>query len=54
VETLIRIIRGQKVILDSDLAVLYGVETGHLNRAVKRNASGFRKSSCSNSPPKNI
>jgi len=41
VETLIRLIRGQKVILDSDLAVLYGVETGHLNRAVKRNASRF-------------
>ena len=34
----IRWIRGQKVLLDSDLAVLYGVTTGNLNKAVKRNA----------------
>jgi len=33
--------RDQKVMLDSDLAALYGVPTGHLNRAVKRNASRF-------------
>src|SRR5437763_17197014 len=36
-------IRGQKVILDSDLARIYGVETKALNRAVKRNASRFPK-----------
>ena len=30
--------RGEKVLLDRDLAKLYGVETGALNRAVKRNA----------------
>jgi phage regulator Rha-like protein len=41
VESLIHLIRGQKVMLDSDLADLYGVETGHLNRAVKRNLSRF-------------
>jgi phage regulator Rha-like protein len=41
VESLIRVIRGQKVMLDSDLAELYGVETGHLNRAVKRNLERF-------------
>lgn len=41
VESLIHVIRGQKVMLDSDLAQLYGVETGQLNRAVKRNPSRF-------------
>ena len=34
-------IRGQKVMLDRDLAKLYGVETGALNRAVKRNTERF-------------
>lgn len=37
----IRWIRGQKVLLDADLAVLYGVETKNLNKAVKRNAERF-------------
>jgi hypothetical protein len=35
------LLRGQKVMLDSDLAQLYGVETKALNRAVKRNAGRF-------------
>ena len=35
------LIRGQKVMLDSDLASLYGVEPKTLNRAVKRNAARF-------------
>src|SRR5438552_2013692 len=34
-------IRGQKVILASDLAAIYGVETKVLNQAVKRNAEKF-------------
>ena len=34
-------IRGQKVILDFDLAELYEVETRALNQAVKRNAGRF-------------
>jgi phage regulator Rha-like protein len=34
-------VRGQKVMLDSDLALVYGVPTGALNRAVKRNAKRF-------------
>jgi len=34
-------IRGQRVMLDADLAVLYGVETGALVRAVKRNLDRF-------------
>jgi ORF6N domain len=37
----IRWIRGHKVLLDSDLAILYGVTTGNLNKAVKRNADRF-------------
>jgi hypothetical protein len=41
VERLIHLVRGEKVLLDADLAVLYGVATGALNRAVKRNVSRF-------------
>jgi hypothetical protein len=39
--SLIRTIRGQKVILDFDLARIYGVPTKALNRAVKRNLERF-------------
>jgi hypothetical protein len=35
------VLRGQKVMLDYDLAALYGVEARALNQAVKRNASRF-------------
>lgn len=35
------LIRGQKVLLDSDLAGLYGVTTANLNKAVKRNLERF-------------
>ncbi|MFZ3090910.1 MAG: ORF6N domain-containing protein [Nitrospirota bacterium] len=41
IEGKIYLIRGQKVMLDSDLANLYGVETFNLNKAVKRNISRF-------------
>ena len=41
IESLIRVIRGQQVMLDSDLAMLYGVETKRLNQAVKRNINRF-------------
>ena len=34
-------IRGVKVILDRDIAKLYGVTTGNLNKAVKRNIERF-------------
>jgi phage regulator Rha-like protein len=37
----IYLIRGQKVMIDSDLAVLYGVETKRLKEAVRRNMSRF-------------
>lgn len=41
VESLILTIRGQKVIMDSDLAGIYGVPTKALNQAVKRNRERF-------------
>jgi CDGSH-type Zn-finger protein len=41
VERRIYLIRGEKVMLDHDLAELYGVNTGALNRAVKRNGDRF-------------
>jgi len=41
IEQVILLVRDQKVILDRDLAVLYGVATGSLNRAVKRNLDRF-------------
>jgi hypothetical protein len=39
----IYLIRGQKILLDRDLAELYGVETKVFNQAVKRNAERFPK-----------
>jgi len=41
VEGLILVVRGHKFILDRDLAILYGVSTGNLNRAVSRNLDRF-------------
>ena len=41
IESLIRVIRGQQVMLDYDLAMLYGVETKRLNEQVKRNSNRF-------------
>jgi hypothetical protein len=41
VRNLIHLIRGQKVMLDSDLAALYGVGTKILNKAVRRNPLRF-------------
>ena len=41
VKSVIRIIRDQRVILDSDLAKLYGVPAKRLNEAVKRNSKRF-------------
>ena len=41
IEEFILSIRGQRVMLDSDLAALYGVTTGQLNQALKRNAKRF-------------
>ena len=41
IEPLIKIFRGQQVMLDRDLATLYGVETKRLNEQVKRNIKRF-------------
>jgi hypothetical protein len=41
ISSLIRTIRGKKVILDADLARIYGVSTKALNQAVKRNLKRF-------------
>ena len=41
IEPLIKVIRGQQVMLDKDLAILYGVEAKVLNQAVKRNVERF-------------
>jgi hypothetical protein len=41
IERSILLIRGHKVLLDEDLAALYGVETGALNRAISRNRKRF-------------
>ena len=41
IERRIFVVRGERVMLDADLATLYGVETGRLNEAVRRNLSRF-------------
>ena len=41
IEQVILLIRGQRVMLDRDLAALYGVETKNLNKAVRRNLERF-------------
>ena len=41
IQRAIYLLRGEKVMLDFDLAGLYGVQTGALKRAVKRNATRF-------------
>ncbi|HIW22022.1 MAG TPA: ORF6N domain-containing protein [Candidatus Dorea intestinavium] len=46
IENLIYVIRNQQVMLDSDLAMLYQVETKRLNEAVKRNIARFPEKFC--------
>ena len=41
ISSLIRTIRGQKVLLDSDLARIFGVPTFRFNQAVRRNRGRF-------------
>lgn len=41
IQNKIFLIRGQKVMFDRDLAALYGVDTGQLNRQVRRNIDRF-------------
>lgn len=46
VERMIQVVRGKQVLLDRDLATLYGVETRAINQAVKRNAERFPERYC--------
>ena len=46
VGSLIYMVRNKQVMVDSDLAMLYQVETKALNRAVKRNAKRFPEDFC--------
>lgn len=41
ISTQIHVLRGQRVLLDADLARLYGVTTKRFNEQIKRNAAGF-------------
>jgi hypothetical protein len=50
IEQAILIIRGQRVMLDRDLAALYGVTTGNLNKAVQRNPDSFPADFCCSLP----
>lgn len=46
VENLVIELRGQKVLLDRDVAMLYGVETKHVNQAVRNNPDKFPERYC--------
>ena len=46
IEKMILVIRDKQVLLDRDLAVLYGVETRTINQAVKRNIERFPERNC--------
>jgi hypothetical protein len=46
VESRILILRQQRIILDKELAQLYGVSLKRLNEQVKRNPSAFQRISC--------
>jgi hypothetical protein len=48
IESRILEIRGQKVMIDADLADIYGVPTKALNQAAKRNLERFPEISCFN------
>ena len=46
IKNLIYVVRGQQVMLDSDLAMLYQVETKRINEGVKRNQKRFPETFC--------
>lgn len=46
IRKMICIIRGKQIMMDSDLAVLYQVDTGNLNKAMKRNQKRFPEDFC--------
>ena len=46
IKNLIYVVRNKQVMVDSDLAILYQIETKALNRAVKRNIKRFSEDFC--------
>lgn len=46
IQSLIYVVRNKQVMMDSDLAMLYQVETGNLNKAMKRNLKRFPEDFC--------
>ena len=44
---LVHAVRGERVLFDADLAVLYGVSTAALNQAVSAISNAFPRTSCS-------
>ena len=46
IQSMIYTFRGRQVMIDSDLARLYQVTTGNLNKAMKRNLARFTERSC--------
>lgn len=46
IENLIHYVRGEQIMLDNDLAMLYNVETKRLNENVKRNSKRFPENFC--------
>jgi hypothetical protein len=46
----ILVLRGHRVLLDTELAALYGVHTKRFNEQVRRNRTRFPAESCSRSP----
>ena len=54
IEKMILTIRGVQVMIDRDLAMLYGVTTSRLNEQVKRNIKRFPDISCFNSQRRNL
>ena len=43
IDSVIHLVRGERIILDTDLAKIYGIPTFRLNEAVKRNRDRFPK-----------
>lgn len=46
IQNLIYLVRGKKVMFDSDLALIYGIQTKRLNEQMKRNSKRFPKDFC--------
>jgi hypothetical protein len=54
IQKMVHVVRGQRVMLDFDLARLYGVTTAALNQQVSRNRIGFRRISRISLPRKSL